>query len=71
MCQIQLCILVAAGVSMINASLESGTEQSTIEALENADVSLRGVTRECQAAYHTRLKETKGKKGQQGLLQDS
>lgn len=56
---------------MINASLESGTEQSTIEALENADVSLRGVTRECQAAYHTRLKETKGKKGQQGLLQDS
>ncbi|CAB4013243.1 Conserved oligomeric Golgi complex subunit 1, partial [Paramuricea clavata] len=56
---------VAAGVSMINASLESGTEQSTIEALENADVGLRGVTRECQAAYHTRLKETKGKKGQQ------
>ena len=55
-------------MTKINESLETGNEQRTIEALENADVGLRGVTRECQAAYHTSLKETKGKKGQQGLL---
>lgn len=63
-----LLFLVAAGVTQINESLESGNEQSTVEALENADVGLRGVTRECQAAYHSRLKETKRNKGQQGLL---
>jgi hypothetical protein len=64
-------ILVAAGVSEINASLQSGSEETTIVALENADVGLRGVTRECQSAYHSRLKETKEKKGQQGLMKDS
>ena len=57
-------------MTKINASLGTGNEQSTVEALENADVGLRGVTRECQATYHTSLKETKGKKGQQGLLLD-
>lgn len=34
-----------------------------MEALENADVALRGVTRECQAAYHASLKEAKAAKG--------
>ena len=58
---------MAAGVTKINASLNSGSDQDTIEALENADVNLRGVTRECQASYHSKLKETKQKKGQEGL----
>ena len=59
-------ISVSAGIAQINASLDSGSDQTTMEALENADVGLRGVTRECQSSYHTRLKEVKQNKGKQG-----